>query len=90
MSRPTTLRAYERGTPPLLEGGDPRYLQDELGRIESSLSDAFALIPQPATTPPKTLHDGMQRLARAPWRPVGGTVDLWVYWDALGARWAIL
>ena len=92
MSRATPLQNYERATVPLLDGdgGDWRYLQEELGRIEASLHDAFLLIPQPAVSVPKALLDGMQRFARSPWRPVGGAVDVWVYWDAKAAVWAIL
>ena len=90
MSRPTPLQTYERATVPLIEGGDWRFLQEELGRIETALHDVFLMIPQPCTVPPKTLLDGMQRLARSPWRPAGGTVDTWVYWNAATATWAIL
>ena len=90
MSRVTPLQNYERATVPLLDGGDWRYLQDELQRIELALRDAFLMIPQPCSVPPKTPLDGMQRLARSPWRPVGGTVDTWVYWNAPTSMWAIL
>lgn len=87
MARPTPPLTYTRNPQPLLPGADARYLQDELAKLEQVLANIALLTPQVATAAPKTLVDGMIRLARAPWRPTGGTADLWVRYDAAAGTW---
>jgi len=74
-----------------LDGSDSLYVLRELQAIGKSLNSVQLLTPQAAVSVPSTLIDGMQRLARAPWRPVTGqTEDAWVYWDASAAVWKLL
>lgn len=90
MARPTTLQAYRRSPLPLIEGGDLRYYQAELAEIETAFAELVLMVPQPAIVAPKVVRDGMQRLARSPWRPIGGSVDAWVFWDAPSGTWKAL
>ena len=87
MARPRELVPYERSALPIIEGSDIRYLQNELERVEEAFADLVLMTPQVATAAPRIKRDGMIRLARAPWRPIGGTIDAWVYWDAPTATW---
>lgn len=82
---------YVVGATPLIAGGDAVYLGRQLQAISDSILSLVRLTPQPATTPPRTLTDGMQRLARAPWWPVvGQTADRWVYFDGPTGTWLYL
>ncbi|MDT8277431.1 hypothetical protein RQ734_15265 [Roseomonas mucosa] len=81
------MNVYLVGDRPVLPGSEPQYLQEELRRIASALRDAQDYAPQPAISAPSRPRDGMQRLARAPWRPVGGTEDVWVYFDGPSNTW---
>ena len=56
----------------------------------TTLRATNAFLPQVATVAPRNPPDGAQRLARAPWRPIGGTADVWVYWDEPSASWKAL
>lgn len=70
---------------------DYRYLMQELRHISYSVKTLIDMTPQPATQAPKTLKDGMMRLARSPWHPAAGqTQDAWVYWDAPTATWLLV
>lgn len=83
--------SFTPGSPPVLPGGDKRYLQSQLDQIAASLNAVVLLTPQPATVAPKGPVDGMVRLSRSPWRPVSGTTtDAWVYWDAPSSSWLLL
>lgn len=90
MARPTLLQPYVRNSLPLMPDGDVRFLQDELQRVEAAFADITSMVPQVATVAPKLPRDGMIRLARSPWRPVGGTVDIYVYWNAPTSAWVVL
>jgi len=89
-----TVKAPPSYTPqalPLLDGGDGKYMQNELVRLQAVLRAYQNLLPQAASEAPKTLVDGMIRLSRDPWRPVSGqTTDQLVYWDAAGSLWRLL
>jgi hypothetical protein len=83
--------SYTTQALPVLEGGDGKYLQNELQRIKSVLDSYQDLLPQAASKAPLKPIDGMIRLSRDPWRPVTGTtVDALVYYDAAGAVWQLL
>lgn len=85
IARPTPFR---RTSSPTLAGGDLKYLLDALRRIETTLSDLCLLCPQEADAEPPRRWSGMQRLSRAPWRPLPGqTEDAWVYYDGLSDTW---
>lgn len=91
MSRVTTPAPYIVGTPPSLPGGDAVYLAAQLQAIATSIAGLRLMSPQAAAEVPKTLNDGMQRLARAPWWPVvGQTADAWVYYDLPTGTWLYL
>lgn len=90
MARSSPPTPYTPSTTPILAGGDDRYLQEELARIQTSITSLVRMCPQVATTPPKEPADGMVRLSRSPWRPIGGTVDAWVYYDAASTSWKAL
>lgn len=82
---------YNRGSSPVLPGGDARHLEDELGHIQNSVDSLVLMCPQVSTVPPKILIDGMIRLSRNPWRPVTSqSIDSWVYYDAVGKSWRYL
>lgn len=86
LSRPLP---YIRGLRPVLDGGDPLYVQDELKRIEQTIQDLVTFCPQEADREPSKKRAGMQRLSRSPWRPVPGQVaDAWVFFD--GTAWVYL
>ena len=87
MPRPSLILSYSKGAQPTIPGAESRYLQDELDKLERAIAAIASMTPQPATVAPRAPLDGMVRLARAPWRPLGGTVDLWVYWDATSGTW---
>jgi len=88
LTRPTP---YRRSTSPSLAGGELRFLMDQLQRLETTLGDLCALCPQEADAAPAAPRSGMQRLARAPWRPVAGqTADAWVYFDGPSSTWKLL
>ena len=83
--------SYTPSSLPILPGGDGPYTQKELRRIGSTIDTIAQMLPQAATKAPTQLSDGMQRLARDPWRPVAGqTTDQWVYYDAAGGVWRLL
>ncbi|WP_458098621.1 hypothetical protein [Roseomonas sp. WA12] len=84
MARPG---AYLRGSRPTLAGGDMPFVMEELRRIEVAFREVSEQVPQPAIIEPTTRRDGMIRLARAPWRPVGGDADVWVYFDGPANIW---
>lgn len=84
LSRPAP---YVRGMRPVL-GGDAPFIMEELRRIEQTLKDLADFAPQEADTAPARPRVGMQRLSVDPWRPLGGTVDRWVYWS--GTAWVAL
>lgn len=77
-------------SPPTIPGGEQRFMQAELVKIAASITSIARLTPQPATEAPKAPVDGMIRLSRSPWRPVGGTVDAWVFWDGPTSTWLLL
>lgn len=80
---------YVPGNLPGAPQGLPRYLQDELRRLEATLQTVILLTPQTATRAPRVPIDGMQRYAKDPWRPVvGQTTDRWVTYVA--GAWAYL
>ena len=77
--------AYLVGTRPVINEDLGAYLAEELRKIANAMKDARELLPQEATTAPDNPRPGMIRYSRDPWRPVGGVVDLMVYWD--GTAW---
>lgn len=87
MARDTGPAPYIQSSLPILEGGSIRYLQNEFGRVETASKSSTDMVPCPAVAAPKIPRDGMVRLARAPWRPIGGTVDAWVWFDLPSATW---
>lgn len=85
-----TLTPYVRGPVPTLPSASGVWFPTELGKIATASAQVTAMTPQPATAAPSGPQDGMTRLARAPWRPVGGSVDAWVYFDAPSGTWKAL
>lgn len=82
---------YTPSAYPTIPGGESFYLRAELDKIAASIRQLAAHTPQAATSAPSNPPDGLQRLARAPWRPVSGqTTDAWVFWDAVAKAWALL
>lgn len=92
MSIPATFPVpFLRSLQPLLEGGEPIYLRNELNNVETAINSILLWLPQPATKAPAEVADGMVRLSRAPWRPVvGTTTDAWVFYDAPSGSWLLL
>ena len=91
-ARYAPMQVYTAPTTPILpstaNGDSSRFLLSELASIQAVLASTQAMIPQAATQPPKLPVDGMQRLSRAPWRPLAGQVaDQWVYFDAPSNSW---
>ena len=86
----TDVVAYVPTPQGSLNAADPAYLQRELAKISKAITTINALLPQAATVEPRNPSDLMVRLARSPWRPIGGTVDRWVYYDAPSASWLAL
>lgn len=87
MARQSGISTYQRTPSSTLDPNNPVYLAGELDRIEDSLRDLVLAAPQASTAPPKALRDAMVRLARYPWRPLGGADDRWVYYDAPTKTW---
>jgi hypothetical protein len=76
---------------PATQGGWNAFAQKQRDTIEAAINSILLMITQAATAAPKTLIDGMRRLARRPWWPVAGQAqDAWVYWDAAGQLWRFL
>ena len=77
---------YIRRQYPELEEGMRRYIQDELQRIEQSISTIADASIQVADAPPDAPVKGMVRYAVSPWNPLGnGFSGLVVY---TGNAWA--
>ncbi len=69
----------------------PIWLQGASRMIETTVAEISLMTPQAATAAPKTVRDGMVRLARSPWRPASGqSADAWVYFDAPSGTWKLL
>lgn len=86
-ARPTAPAPYTPGDIPNGEDLHP-VLTDELRKIAGAMTSVGRMTPQAATAAPKTLVDGMVRMARAPWRPAAGqTVDEWVFYEASSGTW---
>ena len=83
-----SVQNYLALPPPLLEGGDDVYLQRELDRLAAVVNANALYLPQPATRAPTNPQVGWIRYAQSPWRPIGGSVDAWVYYT--GSAWAAL
>lgn len=91
MAATPPLVPYTRNPLPILDGGTTVYNNNELLRIQAAFQALVAMTPQSATKAPTNPTDGMMRLSRDPWRPVGGTtVDAWVYYDGAGATWRLM
>jgi len=77
---------YSRRQYPEFEEGLRRYIQDELQRIEQSISTLAEASIQVAEAPPDNPIKGMVRYAVSPWDPLSnGFTGLVVY---NGAAWA--
>lgn len=71
---------YVRRQFPELEDGIRRYIQDELQRIEQSISTIASASIQVADQAPETPVKGMVRYAVSGWDPLGdGSTGLMVY-----------
>jgi hypothetical protein len=81
---------YAPRSAPIIPGGEAQYLQQELREIQDTLNGVLDMLPQEASAPPARPRPGMIRRAVAPWRPVGGTADVWVSWHPATASWALL
>ena len=90
-SRYAPMQVYTSPSMPTIAGADPsRALAQELQTLQQVLASIQAMIPQAATTAPPRPVDGMQRLARAPWRPANGqSGDAWVYYDGPSNSWRL-
>ena len=94
-ARYAPMQVYVAPTTPILPstaGGDnSRFLLSELATLQAVLASTQNMVPQAAVQAPRMPVDGMQRLSRAPWRPLTGqTVDTWVYFDAPSNSWKAL
>jgi hypothetical protein len=77
---------YTRRQYPELEDGVRRYIQDELQRIEQSISTIGEASIQVAETPPTNPVRGMVRFATTGWEPLGnGTTNFLVVYN--GTAW---
>ncbi len=76
-------RPYQRGLRPSLNADNGVYLEEELRRIEQCLHDISQVIPQTALKEPENPYEGMIRLAKAPWKPVGTEYALVTYLDGI-------
>lgn len=74
-------RPYQRGLRPSLPDGEGRYLEEELRRVEQAISELARAVPQVAYSAPANPAEGMIRLAKAPWQPLG-TPRAWVEYKA--------
>ena len=90
MARPTAPVAYVQGVIPTETTDLSLFTSDELRKVASSIAMLVLMTPQACTSAPKVLVDAMPRLARSPWRPAGGTIDAWVYYDQPTASWKFL
>lgn len=90
MATQRPLVAYVPLPTPTLPDAAGLYLTRELQRIQNSIAGLITMTPQPATSAPSSVFDGMIRLARSPWRPIGGSVDAWVYYDGPSRTWKAL
>lgn len=94
-ARYAPMQTYIAPTTPILpstaNGDSSRFLLGELSTIQAVLASTQAMIPQAAAQAPAKPVDGMQRLSRAPWRPLPNQVaDEWVYFDAPSNSWLAL
>ena len=79
------IKGYNRGTPPVLDEGYKRYIQDELHRIETSVRSLAVAGIEVLDEPPKNPIKGMVKYAVSGWDPIGdGTTGL-VYYN--GTSW---
>lgn len=80
------VSVYVRRQYPELEGTIRRYIQDELQRIEKSISTLASASIQVADAAPENPVKGMVRYAVSGWDPLGdGSTGLMVY---TGNAWA--
>lgn len=84
---PAAPAAYAPGVNPATPEDLLLYVGDEVRKIAVTLATLTRLTPQTAVKAPLLVVDGMVRLARSPWRPAGGVVDAWVYYDLPTATW---
>jgi hypothetical protein len=80
------VNKYIRRQYPELEEGLRRYIQDELQRIEQSISTLADASIQVAEAPPNNPVKGMVRYAVSPWNPLGNGFSGLVYFN--GSAWA--
>jgi hypothetical protein len=59
-------------------------LRNELFRLQTVVQSLLVVVPQVAVEPPRTPLEGMIRLARTPWNPLGPG-DRWVQYR--GGSW---
>ena len=82
-------RPYRPGPPPLLPGGEQKYLLDELQTLRERFDEVLDMLPISTTTAPVRPREGMIRKSMNPWRPVVGQVtDKWVIYN--GTAWEYL
>ena len=86
-ARPFVPNTYVRGEIPLLPEGDGPFTRSELDKIQAAIASLVEFVPQGTTYAPRKPQHGMVRKAMDPWRPLGGTVDLWVQYDADVPGW---
>jgi hypothetical protein len=82
-----SVQPYIRGSRPNIPSSMPGYLDDELQRIQDSLTDLVEAAPQVANAPPEEPRRGTIRFAVAPWDPGSGS-DKWYTFD--GASWILM
>lgn len=78
---------YSRGSTPPLNGSLPVYLQNELEKLQHSISAMRLMTPQVCDAEPSEKMNGMMRFAKSPWDPLGTGFVGWVYWDQATSTW---
>ena len=79
------LSGYQRGTPPVLQEGHRKYLQDELQRIEASLRTLITAGVEVLDEPPQNPIKGMLKYNISPWDPLGDSSEGLVLFN--GTSW---
>jgi len=79
------LSGYQRGTPPVLQEGQRKYLQDELQRIEASLRTLITAGVEVLDEPPQNPIKGMLKYNISPWDPLGDSSEGLVLFN--GTSW---
>ena len=79
------INGYSRGSPPVLEEGFQRYLQDELQRLEAAIRSLAVAGVEVLDQPPANPIKGMLKYNISPWDALGDSSEGLVLFN--GTTW---